>query len=131
MLRRATAQLDFGIEVVGEAALAILLRHHLVGAENVEILRDQRMLGDRLADGQCHLDRVVDEAVALQLHLPARHVQAGDQLLVGAGRGVGEHRLVELRLHGVELDVLHQQHRALAQGRHRLVRGVASDRRAA
>ena len=83
-LRRATAQFDFGIEIVGKAALAIRLRHHLVGPKNTEILGDQRVLGYRLADGQCDLDRVVHQAVSLQLHLPAGDVQAGDQLLVRA-----------------------------------------------
>ena len=67
------------------------------------------------------LDRVHDQPVALQLHLPARHVEAGDQLLVGAGRGVGEHGFVELLLDGVEFDVLDEQHRSLPDRRHRLV----------
>ena len=82
------------------------------------------MAGDRLADRERDLDRVRDQAVAFQLHLPARDIEARDQLLVGAGRGVGEHRLVELRLDRVELDVLDQQHRALPQRRHRLVRRI-------
>ena len=75
---------------------AVLRRHHLVGAENAEIFRDQRIGGDRLADRKRDLDRVGDQPVALQLHLPARNIEARDQLLVRAGRGVGEHRLVEL-----------------------------------
>ena len=64
------------------------------------------------------------QPVALELHLPPRDVEAGDQLLVGAGRGVGEDRLVELGLDLAEVDVLDQQHRALAQRGHRLVRRV-------
>ena len=70
------------------------------------------------------LDRVHDEPVALELHLTPRHLEARDQLLVGARRGVREHRFAELRLDGVEIDVLDQQHRALADRRHRLVRRV-------
>ena len=109
---------------VGEAAVAVFRRHHLVGAEHAEIFRDQRIGGDRLADREGDLDGVGDQAIAFQLHLPARDVEARDQLLVGAGRGVGEHRLLELRLHGVEFDVLDEQHRALPDRRHRLVGGV-------
>ena len=44
----------------------------------------------------------VHEAVALELHLAPRDVQARDQLLVRAGRGVGEDRFVELLLDGVD-----------------------------
>ena len=50
-----------------------------------------------------------------------RHVEAGDQLLIWTRRGVREHRFAELRLHSVKLDVLDEQHRALAERRHRLV----------
>ena len=79
---------------------------------------------DLAADVERDLDGVGDEAVALELHLPAGDVEAGDQLLVGRGRGVGEDRLVELRLDVAEVDVLDEEHRALAQRRHRLVGGV-------
>ena len=82
------------------------------------------MRADRLADRERNLDRIVHQAVALQLHLAPRHVEARDQLLVRAGRRMGEHRFLELRFHGVEIDVLDEQHRALAQRRHRLVRRV-------
>ena len=76
-------------------------------------------------DLQRDLDRVHDQAVALQLHLAARDVEAGDELLVRAGRGVGEDRLVELALRPCAKSTsLHQHHRALADGRHRLVRRV-------
>ncbi len=88
----------------------------------LEIFRDQGMRGNGLAYRQRHLDCVADQAVAFQLHLPAGDIKAGDQLLVGAGRSVREDRLMELRLDGVEINVLHQQHRALPQGGHRLVR---------
>ena len=76
------------------------------------------------ADLQRDRDRVHHEAVAFQLHLPPRHVEAGDELLVRAGRGMGEDRLVELALDMCVVDVLHQHHRALADRRHRLVRRV-------
>ena len=119
------------IEVIGEAAFAILRRHHLVGAEDVEILGDQRMFGDRLPDGECDLDGIVHEAVTLQLHLPARHVQAGNQLLVRAGRSVGEHGLVELRFHGVEIDVLDEAASSPAAAPTSTCASSSSDRRAA
>ena len=67
---------------------------------------------------------LVDQPVSLQFHLAARDIEARDQLLVGAGGGVGEHRFVELRFHGVEFDVLDEQHRALPQRGHRLVGGI-------
>ena len=76
------------------------------------------------ADVERDLDCVQHKAVSLQFHLAARDVEAGDDLLVGAGRGVGEHRLVELRFDVAEVDILDQHHRALPQRRHRLVRGV-------
>ena len=79
------------------------------------------MAVDGLADLECDLDRVHDEPVSLELHLAARDLQARDQLLVGAGRGVREDCFAELRGNGVEIDVLHQQHRALADRRHRFV----------
>jgi hypothetical protein len=50
------------------------------------------------AEFQRDLDGVHHQPVAFELHLPARDVEAGDELLVGAGRGMGEDRLVELRL---------------------------------
>ena len=108
-------------EEVDEAALAVLGWHHLVGAEHLEVLGDQRMGVDLAADVEGDLDGVGDKAVAFELHLPAGDVEAGDELLVGRGRGVGEDRLVELRLDVAEVDVLDQQHRTLAQRRHRLV----------
>ena len=62
--------------------------------------------------------------VALQLHLPAGDVERRDDLLVGRGRGVGEHRLLEGLLVQVVVLVGHQHHRALPQRGHRLVRRV-------
>ena len=52
---------------------------------------------DLAPDVERDLDGVHHQPVALELHLAPRHVEAGDQLLVGAGRGMGEDRLVELR----------------------------------
>ncbi len=58
---------------------------------------------DRLSDRERDLDRVGNQAIAFQLHLAPRDVEAGDELLVRTGRGVGEDRLVELLLDGVEV----------------------------
>ncbi len=71
-------------QVVNEATFAILRRHHVVGAENTEVFRDQGIGGNRLTDGERDLHRVFDQAVTFQLHLAARHVEAADQLLIGA-----------------------------------------------
>ena len=73
------------------------------------------------ADLQGDGDGVHHEAVAFELHLPARHVEAGDELLVGARRGMREDRLVELALDVTEVDVVHEDHRTLPDRRHRLV----------
>ena len=69
----------------------------------------------RDADLDRELDGLHDQLVALQLHLPARHVERGDDLLVGRGRGVGEDRLLEGLLVPVVVLVGHQHHRALPQ----------------
>jgi len=84
----------------------VLRRYHLVGAQHAEIFRDQRIGGDRLADREGDLDRIGDQPVAFQLHLPACHIEARDQLLVGAGRCMGENGFVELGFHRVEVHVL-------------------------
>ena len=121
-LRRRRPRSMLGLEIVDEAGLAELRRDHLVGAEHPEIFRDQRVMVDGRAGSSSAIEiAFMHEPVALQLHLPPRHVEAGDQLLVGAGRGVGEHGLVELALDLGEIDVLDQHHRALPDRRHRLV----------
>ena len=82
------------------------------------------MTVDRRPDLERDLDRVHHQAIAFELHLPARDVEAGDELLVRAGRGVREDGFVELRFDRVEVHILHQHHRALPDRRHRLVRRV-------
>ena len=72
------------------------------------------MAVDGAADVERELDGAGDELIPLELHLPARNVEGGDDLEVGRGRGVGEDRLLELRLDVVEVDVADQHHRALA-----------------
>ena len=67
------------------------------------------------------LDGPPDQLVALQLHLPPRHVERGDDLEVGRGRGVGEERLLEGRLDRVEVLVGDHDDRALTERGHRLV----------
>ena len=87
-----------GVRKSLKPALAVGGRDHVVRAEHPEVLGDQRMPVDLAPDVERDLDGVRDEPVAFELHLPPRHVEARDQLLVGRGRGVGEDRLVELRL---------------------------------
>ena len=111
-------------QIVCEAALPVLRGHHGVRAENPEIFRDQRIVVDRLADGDRDLDRIGHEPIALELHLASRDVETCDELLVRTGRSVGEYRLLELLLDGVEFDVLDRQHRALPDRGHRLVRRI-------
>ena len=113
-----------GRKVIDKAAFAVLRRHHLVGTEDTEIFRDQGIARDRLAYGKGNLHRVGDQPKTFQFHLAARDIEACDQLLVGTCGSMGKHGFVKLCLHGAKLDVLHQEHRSLAQRRHRLVRGI-------
>ena len=76
------------------------------------------------SDLEGDLNRIRNEAVALKLHLPAGDVETGDELLVRDRRSVGEDSLVKLFFDRMVVDVLHQDHRALADRRHRLVRRV-------
>ncbi len=99
-------------------------RDHVLDVQDPEVLGHQRMLVHRGANLDRELDRLHDQPVALQLHLPARHVERRDDLLVGRRRGVREHRLLEGLLVQVVVLVGHQHHRALPQRRHRLVRRV-------
>jgi hypothetical protein len=110
-----------GRQVVDKTGLPILHRHHGVGAEDTEVFRDQRIAVDRLTDREGDFHGIGHQTIAFKLHLASCHVEAPDELLVGTGRGVGEDRLLELLLDGVEFDVLDEEHGALAQRGHRLV----------
>ena len=109
---------------VGEAGLPVLGRDHLGRRGDAEVLGDERVPVDLAPDLDRQLDRPADELVALQLHLPPRHVERGDDLEVRRGRGVGEERLLEGGLDRVEVLVGDDDDRALAQRRHRLVHRV-------
>ena len=110
-----------GREEIHEPAFAVGGRDHVAGPEHPEVFGNQRMVVHLAPDIECDLDGVRHKPVAFQLHLAPGDVEACDQLLVGRGRGMGEDRLVELRLDVAEVDVLDEKHRTLPQRRHRLV----------
>ena len=109
---------------VGEARLPVLGGDHLGRRGRAEVLGDQRVRVDRPPHLDRQLDGPPDQLVALELHLPARHVERGDDLQIGRGRGVGEERLLEGGLDRVEVLIGDHDDRALAERRHRLVHGV-------
>ena len=71
---------------------------------------------DLVANIQCHLNRVIDQPIAFQLHLTACQIQRGNQLLVRAGSGMGKDGFVQLRLNRLKVHILDQHHGALANG---------------
>ena len=104
------------------AGLAEFLRHQIAHREHPEILAEQRMSGDALAQHHRHLDLLLHQFEALQLDLPAADVERGQDLIVGRGRGVGHIGLVEGFLDfGLIVLIVDVDHRALAQGGQRLV----------
>src|SRR4029450_3404925 len=66
----------------------------------------------------------MDETIALEFHLASCDVEACDQLLIRTGGGMREHRLAELSLNPMKIDILDEQHRTLPNGGHRLMRRV-------
>jgi len=109
--------------VVGlDAGLAILLGHQIADRQHLEVLAEQGVGGDPLAQHHRHLDLLLDQLEALQLDLPAADVERGQDLIVGRGRGVGHVGLVERLLDfGFVVLIVDVDHRALAQGGERLV----------
>ena len=88
----------------------------------MEVLRDQRVLVHLAAQAERDLGRAHRQFVAFELHLTAREVERGDDLLVGRSRGMRQERFLEAPLDEMEIVVPDEHHRALAQGRHRFVR---------
>ena len=115
------------VVIGGDAGPAVLLGHEVADGEHPEILAEQRMGGDLLAQHHGHLDLLLDQLEALQLDLPAADIKRGEDLVVGRGRGVGHVGFVEglLDLRFVVL-VVHVDHRALAQSGQCLVGRLGS-----
>ena len=107
--------------VVLEAGFPELGRDHVLDRGDPEVFRDQRMRVDAAAQLDREPGHAHGELVALELHLAPRHVERGDELQVGRGRGVGEEGLLERTFDLREVLVPDRDHRALPEGRHRLV----------
>ena len=112
--------------VVGlDARLTVVLRHHVADGQHPEILAEQRVAGDSLAQHHGHLDLLLNQLEAFQLDLAAADVERGENLVIGRGRRVGHVGLEEGFLGlGFEVLIVDVNHRALAQRRERLVGGL-------
>ncbi|KDB51540.1 hypothetical protein X805_29180 [Sphaerotilus natans subsp. natans DSM 6575] len=96
---------------------------HLVGQQFVQAQHPEHAGGiDLLAQLGGEAQRALEQAVALHHRLPARHIQAGDQAVLRAGRGVHVEVLPEQVL--VEAGVVHMDHAGLREGREHLVRAL-------
>ena len=93
--------------------MPVLRWHHGVGAQDTEIFGDQRIAVDRLTDRERDFHRIGHQTIAFKFHLASCDIEAADQLLAGAGRGMGKDRLVKLGLDRVEFNVLDEEHGAL------------------
>ncbi len=83
------------------------------------------MVVDLVPQQHTLLDGLLHQLVAFEFHLPAAHVQAGEDLVVGAGAGVRHVGFVEAVL-ALALEVLvpDVDHAALAHGGERFVRAL-------
>ena len=110
------------VVVVVDAGLAVRRRHHVRHPQEAAAL-EQGMVQHLLAQAHRQFELALDQLVAFQFHLPAAHVQRGQDLVVGRGRGVGHVGFVE-GLFDLVLEVLvPHMDRSLAQRGQRLVGG--------
>ena len=111
------------VPVHGHAGLAVAFRHHVLGAQHVEVLLQQRMAADASPHRHRCVDLLLHELEAFEFDLAAADVQRRNELVVRRCRRVRHERLVEGFLDlAAEVLVVHVNHRRLAQCRERLVR---------
>ena len=94
----------------------MLFGDHVACGQHLEVFLQQRMGRNRAAHRHRRLDLALNELETFQFHLPAAHIQAGNDLVIRAGRGMGHIGFMEALLDlALEVLIVDMDHRALPQ----------------